>query len=157
MAGFTDKQLRKFQIGGAAVAFIGLVVALLTKPPHDYSFWLMYKTGFFGVGIVALLLGLVWTAMAAAHQYTDFFRLDKSLNSDGFMLQIAAILIASVVLIAIIIPRIEETPPEKLPKDNKERLTFLQQERTYKWTVGSFIAVSALVLASFSSRRFLQK
>ncbi len=157
MAGFTDKQLRKFQIGGAAAAFIGLIVALLTKPPYDYSFWVMYKAGFFGVGIIAIILGVVWAAMAAAHQYTDFFRLDKSLNSDGFMLQIAVILIAAVVLIAIIIPRIEQTPPEKLPKDNKERATLQQQERTYKWTVGMFIAVSALVLASFPSRRFLQK
>ncbi len=157
MANFTKKKLKNYQIAGVTVAVLGLIIALFTMPPYDYSFWAMYKTGFFGVGIIATIVGLVWTAMAAAHQYTDFFRLDKSLDSDGFMLQITVILIAAVALIAVIVPRIQETRPDNPPGDNKERQILQKQEATFKWTVGGFIAVSALALASFPSRRFLQK
>jgi hypothetical protein len=117
----------------------------------------MYKIGLYGVSVVLIVVGIVWAAMAAVHEYTDFFDTRRSIGPDAFMVQVISIAVCAIILIAVLVPRVKDTPPEELPGDNEARIVIKEQERNFKFMVSGFILLSAIAVGYFPTRRFLRK
>lgn len=157
MSEFTKKQLKRLQVIGLVLAASGLVTTLLTMGETDEeTFRTMYRVGFLVTGAIIAAAGIILAGLAAVKQYTDFFDTGKRIDPDRFMYQIIGIVAGAIILIAVLVSRIEETPPDKLPTETKARIVVKEQDRNFKLMVSAFIIVSAASLLYFPSRRFLR-
>lgn len=154
---FTDRQLTRTLMTGIGAFVAGLTMFLLAQIPHDpEGFWNPYITAMGGSGLMALLFGVIWVALALAHRYSNFFDLDRKLDADKFMLTIVIITVAVLLLLFIIMPRLPSTPLSQLPTNPQSRTMAITVRRNFKLLVAAAIVLAGIAVASVPTRRFLR-
>lgn len=157
MPEFRPSELKLYERLGIITAAVGLLVALITKLPHDPdSFWHEAITGLHGTAWVTFGAALVWTALAAAHRRTGFFSLNQRMDANAFGISMGAIAVATIVALVVLTKVIPSTPRDRLPGNQKARVSIMRKESTVRAVVCGAVLLTAGIMASYPIRKFLK-
>jgi hypothetical protein len=154
---FTDTELKRLQWGGGIVAAVGLLVGLITKLPYPPTgFWIDYIEGCHDAGWIAFIFGAAWAGLASAHRHTQFFSLDRPMSLEHAALSLAGIVIAVSVACVVLVPKLPDTDPSKMPPDQNVRDRILRREGNFRKGVIFVLIATGGIVAFYPCRKFMR-
>ncbi len=158
MPTFTPTELKRTAMGSGILAVMGLILVLATRSALEpEAFWHPYQVATGAIGYLLLIFGLAWCALALVHAKTAFFNPTRALDAGGFSASLGAIVVAVVILIGVILPRLPETPPSQLPMDPSARQSVVRMEANFKGLVALGIIATGAAIGSGPFRRFFRR
>lgn len=166
---FTHKELTGYLWFGIILAAVGFIATLLIPPGTTTSplwfgydtmdYWFGYKVCGLASAIMAIIVGVAWTAIVALHLFTDFFSLEKKATAEEFTVSVIVLTIVVLFLAVWLsnkVPSLVERPiirneDAQVPGDPA---IFTQNMRTL---VKDAIVLGGLALASFPTIRFFKQ
>ena len=145
------------KVGIAAVG-LGLLMVL---GAHVFGpaegFWAAYTDGVSFGGWLLLFIGAVWSGLSIASGRTSFFDSNRKMDADKFGLTLAATVVATIVILAVVIPRLPDTEPDKLPPDPNVKEQIVKRERNFRIYVSTSVICAGLAIVTIPAVRFFSK
>jgi hypothetical protein len=149
--------LRRHEWLGAGLIVVCILILLLTRLPYDADwFWADYVKALFGWGWVAMLVGVVWTALAVARGRTHFLTVEEPISPDSMTISVVAVLIVAAIACYTAVTLLPRTPRENLPLNGDKRAVILKTERGTRLFLGAFVLISGAGVAAFPVIRHLR-
>ncbi len=158
MTQLSQKELKGITTLGAVIAVVGLVLFVVFRGAYQpQEFWSIYKVAASGTGLMMLIFGLFWTGLGLIHLKTRVFDEGRKMDADRLVILIAAVGAAVVVALLVTLPKLPSTPTNKLPADQKQRVTLVTRERGFKAVVTGIIVACGFAVLSGPCRRFMRR
>jgi len=158
MSTFTKPELRRTAWVAGIVTAVGFILVLATSGSHrPEDFWQPYILATGRIGALLLIFGFIWTALALAHLRTSFFDPTRPMDGGQFGGAVAAVLVAVVILIAVLLPRIPRTAPSQLSADPKQRAATVSLEHNFRSMVALSLIIAGAAVLYVPGRRFFGK
>ncbi len=101
---FGKKEMAIHIVLSASMLVVGAVATFLTRGDHDPDgFWYGYLLGANGAGIMAMVVGVVWLALAVSQRYLNMFSVDRRMGAEALLIVLAVIGLVSGVMIYMLV------------------------------------------------------
>lgn len=158
MSKFSQTELKWCEIGGYIATGLSLAIVgiahLCHNPDGHYAEYTRALRGGAWIGFGA---AVVWTVLAILHHRTHLFSLDRPVDAGVLGATIMVTVVLVVALHFLVIPRLPETPKDRLPADPKLREKIETQEGNFRLLVSVVILAAGGIVVAFPVRRFIKK
>ncbi|MCE9613310.1 MAG: hypothetical protein K8T26_03485 [Lentisphaerae bacterium] len=157
MAEYTKSAMKAHAILAGITTACGFALFLATRiprPPED--FWAPYVAGFNRMSLLMLIFGFIWCVLSLAHEFSNFFDIERPMDSNEFMGSLIAIVVLVVALLATVPGRVPITPRAQMSPESDQART-VEMDQNLRRLVAAGILLSGVALASVPLRRFLRR
>jgi len=144
----------------AGVFFAGAAALFIYTSAHynQESYWQDYFKAYRWASGAALIAGALWLVFALLKARTNFFDLDRKIDSDEFNTALAVVIIAVIVALSFALMKMPSMVPKEMAgTDSPDRTRLVKLDRNLKILVSSVIILGGLIVLSAPLRRLRRK